>query len=185
MAERRSERESQQQVPMRRGEAQGGGALAPQGGPLSMIDWMFDRFQRDFFRDVFDEPFFGRALQRFGRGGDRMPRMEVQETDKELIVSAEMPGIDPKDIQIECHENVLTVSGERREEQQQGEQGMSRSYTRFFRQISLPPDVDLDRASASTRNGLLTIRLPRVEESRNVRRIPIDRGEGGQREQAA
>lgn len=183
MAERKRERESQ--VPMRRGEGQGGeGVPATHGGPFTLIDWMFDRLQRDFF----DEPFgFGRAMQPFGGRGERMPRLEVEEGDRELIVTAEMPGIDPNDIQIECQDDVLTLRGERREEQPQGAQGTRRSYARFFRQISLPPDVDLEKASASTRNGIVTIRFPRTEEARNVRRIPIERGEtaGGQKEQAA
>ena len=145
-----------------------GGGLAPFSGPLSLMDWML--------RDFFGASMFPARSQSF----QRLARMEVDDAGNELVVTAELPGLEPDDVQIECHENTLTLRGER-----QSEEGDDEAYVSFYREIRLPADVDVDRASASFKNGLLRIRFPKrgVAEG-SVRRIPIST-ESRQREAAS
>lgn len=104
--------------------------------------------------------------------------LDVREDERELVVTVEAAGIDPKDIQLEVRDGLLTVKAEKREEQED-EGGSFRRSGRFFRQVGLPEGVDIDQARASCRNGLVVIRFPRMENAPGVRRIPIGDGEGG------
>jgi HSP20 family protein len=146
------------------------------------FDRMFDEMRREFFGTRFFEG--GPMAQRSGAGGiNWMPRLDVEDTGRELVIQAELPGVDPKDVNVECTEDGLTITGERREERSEA-QGGYRSYGRFFRQIPVPAGCDMDKADASFKNGLLRIRLPKAQPE-NVRRIPINTqgersAEGGQ-----
>lgn len=183
MAEREKGRGAEQ-TPARRSER--GGVKRYEREPFSFVDWMFDRLQRDFFGEPSSG--FGRAMQPFGEEGvmDRIPRVEMREEGDELIVTAELPGIDPKDIEVQCQDDVLTLRGESREEREEEGRRVS-SHARFFRQVPLPLDVDVDKASATCKHGQITIRFPKTEAGRNARRIPIrsGEGEGGRAERAA
>jgi HSP20 family protein len=137
------------------------------------FDRMFEEMRREFFGERFLAPRGERS------GVDWTPRLDVEDTGRELVVLAELPGVDPKDVHIECTEDGLTISGERREEQTE-EHRSYRSYGRFFRQISLPSGCNLDKADASFKSGLLRVRLPKPEPA-NVRRIPISTEGGHQR----
>lgn len=99
---------------------------------------------------------------------------EVEETDKEILVRVEVPGIEKKDCRITIEGNVLYVSGEKRYERESHGSTyhvMERAYGSFQRTIPLPRNVDADNAEASYRNGVLSIRLPKpdADNSRNVR----------------
>lgn len=99
---------------------------------------------------------------------------EVEETDKEILVRVEVPGIEKKDCRITIEDNVLYVSGEKRYERESHGSTyhvMERAYGSFQRTIPLPRNVDADNAEASYRNGVLSIRLPKsdTDNSRNVR----------------
>lgn len=98
---------------------------------------------------------------------------EVEETDKEILVRVEVPGIEKKDCRITIEGNVLYVSGEKRYERESHGSTfhvMERAYGSFQRAIPLPRNVDADNAEASYRNGVLSIRLPKsgADNSRNV-----------------
>lgn len=86
-----------------------------------------------------------------------------------------MAGLDQKDVDIQIEEGVLTIRGEKKAEVEDKERGYSeRSYGRFERRVGLPRGIERDKASATFRNGVLTITLPRSEAANeNVRRIPI------------
>ena len=103
------------------------------------------------------------------------PQLELAETDKEVRVTAELPGLDEKDIDLQVKDGVLTIRGEKKAELEDKERGYSeRSYGRLERRIGLPNGVDRDKASATFRNGVLTVTLPRTEAANeNVRRIQI------------
>jgi len=90
-------------------------------------------------------------------------------------VTAELPGLEEKDVEIQVDDDVLTISGEKRSEIDDKDRRYSeRYYGRFERRIALPAEVDEDRANASFRNGVLTVTLPKTERARqNVKRIPI------------
>lgn len=104
-----------------------------------------------------------------------VPRLEVVEHDGEFVVTAELPGIEEKDLNIEVHGNVLTLRGEKRSErsgESEGRTWTERSYGEFRRAVELPGDVQSDKASASFKNGVLAITLPKSDASK-VRSIPV------------
>jgi HSP20 family protein len=134
-------------------------------------------------RDVnrlFDDVFRGFGVPAFG-GFDRgaaWPHVELGETDKEIRVTAELPGLDEKDVDISIEEGALTIRGEKRAEVDDKDRGYSeRSYGRFERRIGLPRGIERDKAGATFKNGVLTVTLPRSEvPDDNRRRIPINGG---------
>ena len=157
---------------MRRRDESGLGTRQYQD-PISMLDAMFERMQRDLFG--------ASLLSAFGpgRGGDeaggrptRIPRVQMRETDDALEVTAELPGIDGKDVKVECHGDVLTISGEAHTQAEREGGRMERS-TSFYRQIPLPGGVDPQQAQASYRNGVLSIRFPSRAQRESARQIPV------------
>src|SRR6266403_5148044 len=129
---------------------------------------------------MFDDVFRGFDLAPFGSaqalGGLGWPRIDVDETDKEVRVTAELPGLDEKDVSLEIANGVLSISGEKKSESEDKDRRFSeRYYGRFERRIPLE-DVDEDKATASFKNGVLTITVPKSGEAKsNVRRIEINR----------
>jgi HSP20 family protein len=114
----------------------------------------------------------GDAVQALGFA----PRLEVLEGENEFVVTAELPGLEEKDFQIEVHGSVLTVRGEKRSEtagEQKGRHFSERVYGEFRRAVELPVEVSSDKASASFKNGVLTVTLPKAETAK-VRHIPVD-----------
>lgn len=104
------------------------------------------------------------------------PRLEVVEQESEFLVTAELPGLEEKDFQLEVHGNVLTLRGEKRSEtsgEQKGRHFTERVYGEFRRAIELPVEVASDKASASFKNGVLTVTLPKAETAK-VRYIPVN-----------
>lgn len=140
------------------------------GHPLLALHREVDRLFEDVLRS-FALPSFGvdRALD--------WPRIELSETDKEIRVSAELPGLDEKDVELSVEEGALSLRGEKKTEIEDKDRGYSeRSYGRFERRIGLPRGVDRDKTSAVFKNGVLTVTMPRLETADDtVRRIPINR----------
>uniref|UniRef100_A0A7C4L384 Hsp20/alpha crystallin family protein n=1 Tax=Bellilinea caldifistulae TaxID=360411 RepID=A0A7C4L384_9CHLR len=102
------------------------------------------------------------------------PRVDVKETDKKVIVTAELPGLDEKDIEISISGDALILRGEKRqEEEEKGEDyyRMERRYGSFQRVIPLPCEVQVDKAEASYRKGVLTVELPKTPEAQSARKI--------------
>jgi HSP20 family protein len=123
---------------------------------------------------LFDDTFRGFGLTSFGNGFG-WPHVEVVDRDKEVRVTAELPGLEEKDVEIRVEDDVLVLRGERRTEFDDRERHYSeRYYGRFERQVALPAEVDDERANATFRNGVLTVTLPKTERARQqTRRIPI------------
>ena len=130
---------------------------------------------------LFDDVFRGFDLRPFGsdrffeRVGGYSPNVEVSETDKEIKVSAELPGLDEKDIKIELANGVLAIAGEKKIETEDKDRLFSeRYYGRFERRIPVE-DVDEDNISAAFKNGVLTVILPKVVQAKSkVKRIAIN-----------
>lgn len=105
------------------------------------------------------------------------PSIDVYDTENEIVVKADVPGIEPEDLEVYCTEDAVVLRGETRREEERREGGGYRSerrYGRFERQIPLPPGARPDDAKANFRNGVLELRIPKTEEARQrVRRIPI------------
>ncbi|MBO4225436.1 MULTISPECIES: Hsp20/alpha crystallin family protein [Bradyrhizobium] len=128
---------------------------------------------------LFDDVFrgfgsFGPISSPLLEGRFGWPKIELSETDKELTVSAELPGMTEKDVQVEIANGVLTLRGEKKAERtDNGKYFSERYYGAFERRIALD-GVAEDKAQASFRDGVLTITLPKSEEAReSVKRIPI------------
>lgn len=129
---------------------------------------------------LFDDVFggFGGMPSLAGRGFG-WPHIELAEADGALRVSAELPGLDEKDVELLIADGVLTLKGEKRAESTDTGRGYSeRSYGRFERSIALPVPVEEDRAAATFRNGVLTVTLPRAAEAPERRRRIAINGTG-------
>lgn len=129
------------------------------------MDTLFD----DFFRGFGTEPFFGRHAERFS------PNVDITESDREIRVSAELPGMDEKDIDITLNHDSLTIKGEKKEEKEDKGKDyyrMERSYGTFCRTIPLPVEVETDKVNAHYKKGILTVNIPKsskaVEEKKKI-----------------
>lgn len=103
--------------------------------------------------------------------------IDVTESDKEVRVTADIPGVDEKDLDIELTDNLLTIRGEKQQEAEEKESNyhvIERSWGSFRRSIPLPAGIETDQAKARFRNGVLTVTLPKSAEARERRKlIPI------------
>ena len=126
---------------------------------------------------MFDEFARGFNIPAFSTGWSASwPHIEVNETDDDVKVVAELPGLEEKDIEVTMHNGMLTLGGEKRSETQ-GAVYSERWHGRFERSLQLGPDVDPEKVNAGFKNGVLTITVPkRPEAKRQVKRIPITTG---------
>ncbi len=147
--------------------------LVPYRGSLMGRDLLrdmrdvFDRFERLF--EDFELPTIFEERETW------MPAFDIAENEKEYIVTAEVPGIDPKDIEITISNGVLTIKGEKkREEEDRGENYyyMERQYGAFQRSFRLPEEVNEDEIEATYKNGVLRLVIPKAHEGK-VKRIEI------------
>jgi HSP20 family protein len=112
--------------------------------------------------------------ERFGFA-KTFPNVEVTETDTDVIVRAEVPGLEPGDLDISVADDVLTIQGEKKEEKEESEKGATVRevhYGSFSRSIRLPSGVDVDKVDAECRKGVCKITLPKVE-SQKTKKIEI------------
>ena len=117
----------------------------------------------------------GKLEEQSAAGADWAPSMDVSETKDSLIAKLEVPAMDPKDIQISLQENLLTIKGEKQQEQEDKEEHyhrVERTYGMFARSVRLPVTVDGSKVVATFKNGLLTITLPKTPASKGTT-IPI------------
>lgn len=135
---------------------------------------VLDRFRREFDRML--DNFWSGGLEDFWPTGQWMPRLDVAETADALVVTLDVPGADPKKIDISVTGNVLTVRGQREEEKETKEKSfhrVERAYGAFSRVVTLPSEVDVNKITATAKDGVLTITLPKHEEAK-PRQIKID-----------
>ncbi len=107
--------------------------------------------------------------------GEWTPNMDISETKDSLVAKVEVPGMDPKDIQISLQENLLTIKGEKRQEKEEKDEHyhrVERAYGVFTRSVRLPVAVDASKVTASFKNGLLTVTLPKTPSARGTT-IPV------------
>jgi HSP20 family protein len=105
------------------------------------------------------------------------PSIEVRERDNNLVVSADLPGMNKDDVKIEVTEDGLIIRGERKRKEEERREGFYRSevsYGEFYRAIPLPEGADLDKARAQFNNGVLEVTVPIPESRRKPREIPIE-----------
>ena len=139
--------------------------------------WPLHRQTNRFFDDFFDSF----AIEPFGRGVDRAggfsPDTNVTEDEKNVYVSAELAGMDAGDIDLSLNDNILTIKGEKKDEQEHRDKGyhhIERSQGTFERVLNLPAEVDQVKADANFAKGVLNITLPKKAlEDRKVKKIAI------------
>ena len=132
---------------------------------------------------LFDDVFRGFDLTPVGMS--RMaswPHVEVIENDKDVRVSAELPGLEDKDVEVLMGEGVLTIRGEKKSEVEDKERAFSeRTYGRFERRIPLAWEVDENKIDASFKNGVLTVTMPKsAQASSLVKRIAVNSTDAAQ-----
>lgn len=141
--------------------------------PFELLHRRMNDLFEDFFKDFGSE---GRwpSLERFGLDtGAEVPRFEVSETDDEVRVKAELPGMDEKDIEVTLDENILTIRGEKKEEKEDKKRNVYVSecrYGSFHRSMALPAGIDRDKAKAKFKKGVLTLTLPKTETAGEQRK---------------
>lgn len=141
------------------------GTLAPWSAMTTFrqeIDRLFDRF-------------FEPRLDEVPPVGAWMPKLDVSETKDALVIKAEVAGVDPKDIDIALQEQLLTIKGEKHHETEEKDERyhrVERGHGAFSRTVRLPVAVAADKVSASFKNGLLTITLPKTPAAKGTT-IPI------------
>ena len=132
-------------------EEEGGRQLAPVGGFRNEIDRLFDSFVRDAF------------------GGHAWgPPLDVEETDKEIHVRAEIPGVNADDLELSIRGESLVISGEKKESEERREKGyhyQERRFGSFRREVPLPCAVDANDVKAEYRDGILTVQLKKSQEA--------------------
>ncbi|MCF6148706.1 MAG: Hsp20/alpha crystallin family protein [Candidatus Kuenenia sp.] len=129
------------------------------------INRTFERFWRDWDLPV------------FGRGGLMLP-VNVSETGDQVIVKAELPGIDPKEVDISIRGDTLLIKGEKKEEKEEKGKTFHRvecRYGSFSRTVTLPATIDADKVTAEYKNGVLEIAMQKKEEAKQKQiKVKVD-----------
>jgi HSP20 family protein len=137
----------------------------------TMMTWrpgfgMMDPFRKGM-EDLMDR-FFGDDAETGRAMKTWAPRVDVEETEKEFLVRADLPGVEPKNVEVAVEYGVLTVRGERKEEKEE----KSKDYHRverfagsFYRAVPLPVGVDAEKMTATSANGVVTIAIPKKPEA--------------------
>ncbi len=110
---------------------------------------------------------------------DWVPAVDIKEEDDRFVIEADIPGVDPKDIEISMENGVLSIKGERkleRKEEKDNYKRIERVYGSFYRRFALPDTADAEKISAKSKNGVLEIVIPKKEEVK-PRRITVEAAE--------
>jgi len=152
---------------------EGGTAAARPWAPFENlrreIDRLFDDFNggwRPFGRSFDVQPFWSREAT-----WTAVPAVDVAETDKAYEITAELPGIDEKNVEVKFADGVLTIKGEKKEEKEEKKKDYylsERSYGAFQRSFQVPAGVDADKIEAGFKKGILTVTLPKTAEAQKA-----------------
>jgi HSP20 family protein len=132
----------------------------------SEMDRLFDRFANGFGLPSV-EPFWPQDMALAA------PAVDISEDDKAYTVTAELPGIQEKDIDVSVSNGVLTLKGEKRQEKEEKDKNhylSERSYGSFQRSFTLPDNIDQDKISAAFAKGVLTVSLPKTAEAQKTQK---------------
>jgi len=135
--------------------------------------WDVDRLFDNFFQGVDLAPVLNEGVSMF------QPRLDIVETEKEVRITADLPGLEEKDIELSLNENTLSLKGEKKsEEEEEGKNfyRRERTYGAFYRDIELPAEVEASKVEATFKNGVLTVVLPKQEKKEESKKISIKAG---------
>ncbi|WP_294947014.1 Hsp20/alpha crystallin family protein [Sulfurivirga sp.] len=129
------------------------------------------------------EQFVGQVAQSEGdlQQAQWVPAVDIEETPDAYVIQADVPGVDPKDIEINVENGLLEISGERKAQKEVDERGVrryERVYGRFYRSFRLPESADIDNIRAKTERGVLVIVVPKKSVAK-PRKITVEDGEAG------
>jgi HSP20 family protein len=144
--------------------------LTRQDNPFLSLQQQVDRLFEDFTRGFPTFPAFSNVT-----GNELMPSMDVTENDKQIEITAELPGLEEKDVQVNLADNVLTIRGEKKVEKEEKDKAyrlVERSYGSFVRSLALPEGVDADAIKASINKGVLTVTVPKPAPAQ-VKKIDV------------
>ncbi len=158
------------------------GALMPAWGrrdPFTSLQKEVDRVFHDFSQGMTDLP-------SIWKDDAFVPRVDVVDEKDGLKVTAELPGIDAKDVECTVEEDMLAIRGEKtterkEEDQKTGHYLAERSYGSFYRRIPLPYGIDRDKVGATFDNGVLTVRLPKAAAAKSAERKIAIQSRGGEK----
>ncbi len=122
---------------------------------------------RDKMNRLFEDTFTSRGEERELVSGTWTPSVDIYVTDGEIVLNAEVPGIDEKDIEVKIEDNTLSIKGERKFEKETTEENyhrIERSYGSFYRSFTLPRNIEQDKIQAEHANGVLKISMPKKPE---------------------
>ena len=150
--------------------------------PFDVLRNRVDRLFHDFQTGFMQNPFFRpqpdiEAFWRRGLGFDITPAIDIVEKDKALEVTAELPGLDAKNIDLQLSDGVLTIKGEKQEEKEEKTKDRyvsERRYGSFRRSLQIPGSVDAEKIEASFKSGVLMVSLPKSPEAQKKQKtIPV------------
>jgi len=133
---------------------------------MTLVKWNPTRSLMTDFDRIFDS-MFTHDLPQFSSTKSWMLAVDVNETETEFFLSADMPGLDKKDVSVDIHDGVITIKGERdidNEKSTDGYRIRERQLGSFNRSFRLPDNVNEDKVSAKFKNGVLTVTLPKTKE---------------------
>ena len=137
-------------------------ALAPRNRVTNFLE-PFRQEMEDLMQRFFgDEDGNGKTIKAWA------PRVDVEETDKEILVKADLPGVDPKAVEISVENGVLTIRGEMKEEKEEKKKNyhrVERFSGSFYRSLALPPGADAEKVAATSANGVVTVTIPKKPEA--------------------
>ncbi|NLY90226.1 MAG: Hsp20/alpha crystallin family protein [Firmicutes bacterium] len=123
----------------------------------------------DFWGDRFFNQFLPRTFSDFFRGGPPGPSVDLKETDQEIILEADLPGVNREDLDLTVDDQVVILKGETKRDETKEERGYhltERRYGSFYRTIRLPVEVKAEQATARYRNGVLEVRIPKADSAK-------------------
>ena len=133
---------------------------------MTLVKWNPTRSLMTDFDRIFDS-MFNHDWPRLSVGQSWMPAVDVKETEKEFFLTADMPGLDKKDVSIDIHDGVITIQGERSTDNDKSVDGYrirERHLGSFNRSFRLPDNLNEEKIDAKFKNGVLTVTLPKAKE---------------------
>ena len=145
------------------------------------VDRLFDDFSGGMWRSPFGRSFFDiEPFRRAETGFGSVPAVDITQSDKGYEITAELPGMEDKDIEVKLANGVLTLRGEKRAEKEEKNKDYyvrERSFGSFERSFQVPEDVDADKVNASFKKGVLTVMLPKSAQAQKAeKKIEVKAG---------